>query len=47
MEKKNLNKTIDIEGLDVYKVDTNTMLKKMGASVGWNSCSRVSLKPAD
>lgn len=41
MEKKNLNKAVDIEGLDVYKVDTNTMLKKMGASIGWNSCSHV------
>lgn len=39
MENKDLNKEIHIEGLDIYKVDSNTMLKKMGASVGYNSCS--------
>lgn len=43
MKKKNLNKAIDIEGLDVYKVDNNTMLKKMGASIGYNCCSHVSI----
>ncbi|MCT0191891.1 hypothetical protein EFM06_06675 [Lactobacillus helveticus] len=41
MKNKDLNKAIDIEGLDIYKVDTSTMLEKMGASVGWNSCSHI------
>ena len=41
MENKDLNKVVDIEGLDIYKVDTNTMLEKLGASIGWNSCSNI------
>jgi hypothetical protein len=41
MENKDWNKLVDIEGLDIYKVDTNTMLEKLGASIGWNSCSNI------
>ena len=40
MENKDLNKEIHIEGLDIYKVDSNTMLN---TSV-WHYCFNESKK---
>jgi hypothetical protein len=44
-EKRKDQKTYDIDngelGLEILEVDSSTVMDEMGASIGYNSCSRI------